>query len=73
MSDDLVDIVNKNAKAIKSTVEALNKRMGQLEEENIRLRNIVQSCLNEFAEVKQSNGLALARILGNGATSGDHD
>ena len=68
---EVVDIVNRNAEAFKTTLLRLHERMDELEEENKRMRNIAQTCLNEVQQLKHTNTLALSSLKGTGPTSGN--
>ena len=65
------DLERKNALATQQGLENLEKRIQQLEIDNLTLRNNVQTCINLVGELTQANNLALAQLRGTGTTTKD--
>ena len=62
------EMANRNARAMRVALEDAEKRMLALENEIGTLRALVQTCIDQVGALQRSNGLALAKLRGTGAT-----
>ena len=63
------DLIDMNAEATKQGLEAMEKRIQQLETDLLTMRNQYQTIVNLVTQLQQTNNLALAKLTGTGATS----
>lgn len=66
--NNYVEIEERNQEAMKQFIDAINKRVAELETEVATLRNHVQSCTNLVTELTRTNTLALRAVRGTGPT-----
>lgn len=63
----------RNAQAARQGLEGHEERIQELEAEILHIRNLAQTLINEVNQLKQTNNMALAKLVGTGSTSGPVD
>ena len=63
------DLSKRQVKQMQKAIDHLNSRLDELHEENLYIRNQLQTNMNLVSELQRTNTVALAKLHGTGATA----